>query len=153
MSRLYSLLIIVLFTISCSSNKENYNLNNGIIADGYDVVAYFSDQAIEGKKEHCYKYEDVKYHFINEENMETFKSNPDKYIPQYGGFCAYAIGKNGKKVGINPKTYEIRDGKLYLFYNSLGTNTLNLWLKENPEELQKNADKNWENLLKATEAK
>jgi len=64
--------------------------------------------------------------FSTKENLETFKKMPKKHMPQYGGYCAYAIGKNGEKVSINPKTFEIRDGKLYLFYNSWGTNTLKL---------------------------
>ena len=63
-------------------------------------------------------------------------------MPQYGGYCAYAIAKDGKKVGVNPKTFEIRDGKLYLFYNSWGVNTLKKW-QEDAIEFQKKADKNW----------
>jgi len=68
------------------------------------------------------------------------------YVPQYGGYCAYAIAKNGKKVSINPKTFEIRDDKLYLFYNSWGTNTLDMWVKQGPEALQKKADSTWEKI-------
>ena len=65
---------------------------------------------------------------------------------QYGGYCAYAIAVDSKKVSINPKTFEIRDGKLYLFYNAWGTNTLKLWQKENVKGLQEKADKYWEAL-------
>lgn len=56
------------------------------------------------------------------------------------------LEKNGKKVSINPKTFEIRDGKLYLFFNSWGTNTLELWQKEGPEKLQQKADENWKKI-------
>ena len=68
------------------------------------------------------------------------------YVPQYGGWCAYALGAKAKKVSIDPETYEIRDGKLYLFYNAFFNNTLESWLEEGPKELQKKADKNWEKL-------
>lgn len=72
--------------------------------------------------------------------------NPQKYIPQYGGYCAYAIGAKGKKFSINPNTYEIRDGKLYLFYNEGKTNTLQLWLDYGADNLKEKADKNWQKI-------
>ena len=68
----------------------------------------------------------------------------EAYIPQYGGYCAYAVAESSKKVNIDPETFEIRDGKLYLFYNSWGNNTLKKWNKKNVKGLQKKADLNWE---------
>lgn len=143
------LTIVILFmTLSVFSQKDNYNVKKGAVANGYDVVAYFSNKAVKGRKKLSYTYDNVAFHFSSKENLNTFKSNPKKYVPQYGGYCAYAIGVKGEKVGINPKTFEIRDGKLYLFYNSWGTNTLKLWLDENPEELKEKADKNWLSITK-----
>ena len=113
---------------------------------GYDVVSYFNKEAKEGSKEFSTEHDGVKFYFSSKENLATFKKNPTKYIPQYGGFCAYAVGAYGKKVSINPETYEIRGGKLYLFYNKGNTNTLNLWVKEGPEELKKKADNNWKKI-------
>ena len=139
---------ILFFSFTVFSQKENYNTKKGAVANGYDVVAYFSNKAVKGSKKLSYTYDDVTFQFSTQENLNTFKANPTKYIPQYGGYCAYAIGVKGEKVGINPKTFEIRDGKLYLFYNSWGTNTLKLWLDENPEELKMKADKNWSSLVK-----
>jgi hypothetical protein len=57
------------------------------------------------------------------------------------------MGVDGKKVSINPKTFEIRDGKLYLFYNAWGTNTLKSWLKEDTKKLQQTADANWKKIV------
>jgi len=108
-----------------------------------DVVSYFDTKAIEGNKKYQTVYHTAIYSFATKENLQKFKKNPKKYIPQYGGWCAYAIGVSNKKVEINPKTFEIRDGKLYLFYNAWGTNTLKLWNKEGPEKLKQQADKNW----------
>ncbi|MDB2385319.1 YHS domain-containing protein [Polaribacter sp.] len=129
-------------------SQQDYYTKKGYVADGYDVVAYFSDKAVEGKKEFTTSYDGVKYKFSTKENLEKFKKSPKKYIPQYGGYCAYAIGAKSQKVKIDPETYEIRDGKLYLFYNAWGTNTLTLWNEEGADQLKAKADKNWETIKK-----
>lgn len=139
-------LFLFLFTTTIYSQQKEYNTKNGVLANGYDVVAYFSNKAVKGNKELSTKYEGVSFLFSSQKNLQLFQKNPVKYIPQYGGYCAYAIGKTGKKVSINPKTFEIRNHKLYLFYNSWGTNTLKLWQQENPEKLRKQANKNWKKI-------
>ena len=137
-------LLLLLATTTLSAQSIDYNTKKGYVAEGYDVVAYFNNEAIEGKKQQTATYDGVKYKFASEQNLSLFKSNPEAYVPQYGGYCAYAIAVKSKKVGIDPETFEIRDNKLYLFYNSWGTNTLELWKKENVKGLQEKADKNWE---------
>ena len=132
-----------LLIISTTIVAQDFNTKKGYVANGYDVVSYFNNKAIKGDKKFSTTYNGVKFKFSSHKNLKTFKNSPKQYLPQYGGYCAYAIGVTGKKVSINPKTFEIRDGKLYLFYNSWGTNTLDLWLKEDPVKLQKQADKNW----------
>jgi YHS domain-containing protein len=143
-----SLIVVFLFISSVVYSQQDYNTKKGFIAGGYDVVAYFSNKSEKGNKKFTTTYDGVKFKFISVENLKLFTSNPKKYTPQYGGFCAYAIGKSGDKVSINPKTFEIRDGKLYLFYNAWGTNTLEFWSNEGPKELQMKADQNWEKLQK-----
>lgn len=137
------LIISVISSAAALSQKIDYNLDGKFIAEGYDVVSYFSKTPKEGNSDFVYEYKGAKLKFYSQTNLNKFKANPQKYFPQYGGWCAYAMGINGKKVSINPKTYEIRDGKLFLFYNSWGTNTLELWLKENPTSLKSKADINW----------
>lgn len=139
-------LFLFLFSTTIYSQQKEYNTKNGILANGYDVVAYFSNKAVKGNKKISTKYKGVSFLFSSQKNLQLFQKNPVKYIPQYGGYCAYAIGKTGKKVSINPKTFEIRNHKLYLFYNSWGTNTLKLWQQENPEKLRKQANKNWKKI-------
>ena len=129
------------------AQQIDYNTKKGFVAEGYDVVAYFNNKAENGDKKFATEYEGVKFKFSSKENLETFKESPKKYVPAYGGYCAYAIGVKGEKVSINPKTFEIRDGKLYLFYNSWGTNTLELWQKEGEEQLKIKADKNWNKII------
>lgn len=126
--------------------QQNVNIQKGYIAEGYDVVAYFNNKAIEGKKAFQYDYKGAKYKFASKENLIKFKKNPSKYSPEYGGWCAYAMAKTGDKVNINPKTFEIRDGKLYLFYNRYFNNTLKSWKAEGADKLQQKANVNWRNL-------
>ncbi|MGB0890826.1 MAG: YHS domain-containing (seleno)protein [Flavobacteriaceae bacterium] len=140
------ILLFISITTSVVSQNSDYNTKKGAIANGYDVVAYFAKKAAKGSKKFTANYDGVSFRFISKKNLEAFNANPKKYIPQYGGYCAYAIGVKGEKVSINPKTFEIREGKLYLFYNSWGTNTLDLWLKEGAEDLKNKADKNWKRI-------
>lgn len=123
--------------------QTDYFTKKGVAIKGYDVTEYFNNTAVEGSKEYSATYDDVVFYFATKTNKEKFEENPEKFIPQYGGYCAYAVGVKGKKVSVDPKTFEIRDGKLYLFYNSFGTNTLDLWNEENPEALKAKADQNW----------
>jgi len=144
MKQLHFLVMLVVTTV-LYSQKPIYNTQNDYVADGYDVVAYFSNEALKGKEEYIFIYEDVRFKFINKENLTTFKMNPGKFIPQYGGWCAYAIALKNKKVGIDPKTFEVRGGKLYLFYNSKLINTHKKWLAKKPKLLIHKANVNWAN--------
>ncbi len=144
------LLITFLTTFVFSSiiAQDNYNLKKGFVIDGYDVVAYFSNEAIKGDDKFVGTYDSVNYMFSSQKNLDTFKSNPEMYVPQYGGYCAYAIAVKGEKINVNPKTFQIIDNKLYLFYNKWGVNTLENWNDEGAEKLQKQATENWEKLVK-----
>ena len=141
----YAILILtVALMASCGVAKVGPNVNsNGYIAQGYDVTEYFNDKPTEGFDRYSTTYDGAKYKFANQQNLDTFNANPQKYQPTYDGWCAYGVGASNKKIGINPETYEIRDGKLYLFYNSWGINTLKSWLEEDPKKLQAKADVNW----------
>jgi YHS domain-containing protein len=126
---------------------KQFNLDEGLAIQGYDPVAYFSQKAVEGKKEFSYKYEGATYRFSTAANRDAFIKNPGNYEPQYGGWCAYAMGAAGKKVEVDPETFKIVDGKLYLFYNALLNNTLPKWNKDETGLKQK-ADKNWKGIYK-----
>ena len=139
---------ILLIAISTTFFAQEYNLKKGYVAEGYDVVSYFSNTAEKGAKEFTTTYNEVKFKFSSKKNLETFKNAPNKYIPAYGGFCAYAVGTKSERVSINPETFEIRNGKLYLFYNSWGTNTFKMWQEEGAEQLKEKADKNWVKIKK-----
>jgi len=137
------ILFVVAFGQSHAQSPADLNLKDGVAIEGYDPVAYFtSKKPVEGKKEFQYKHENVTYYFASAANREAFIKNPKAYEPQYGGWCAYAMGANGEKVEINPETFKVLDGKLYLFYNAYLTNTLPKWNKDEAN-LKVNADKNW----------
>lgn len=144
-----NLLIVFFIGISTTffSQQIDYNTKKGYIAEGYDVVEYFNDNAKEGNENFSTTYDKVKFKFIAAENLEKFKKNPVKDTPQYGEFCAYAVGADAERVSINLKTHEIRDRKLYLFYNSWFNNTLKSW-KKNPKKLQKQGAENWMEMKK-----
>ncbi|HEV8506273.1 MAG TPA: YHS domain-containing (seleno)protein [Chitinophagaceae bacterium] len=123
--------------------RAEFNLNNGIAISGYDPVAYFrKNEAIKGKKDLAVFDRGATYYFSSAENKEEFKKDPSRYEPQYGGWCAYAMGKDGSKVEIDPATFKIIDGKLYLYYNKLFNNTLKSWNKDEAN-LKSKADLNW----------
>jgi YHS domain-containing protein len=150
MKKLNSLLILLtILVVSVSAQqtaarKAQYNLaKSGLAIQGYDPVGYFvNNKAIEGKPEITAQYNGVAYYFATAKNKETFTANPAKYEPQYGGWCAYAMGAKGEKVEIDPQTFKIVDGKLFLFYNKLLTNTLPMWNKDEAH-LKTSADQNW----------
>lgn len=143
----FATFLLLLISVNLLS-QEHVNLKKGYAAEGYDVVAYFSNEAIEGNKEFQTVYQGNKYKFSSQENLSEFNKNPKIYVPQYGGFCAYAIAEKGEKVSVNPKTFQIIDNKLYLFYNAWGVNTLEKWNEEGTGTLQRKADDNWKSIVK-----
>ncbi|MCY4562418.1 MAG: hypothetical protein OXC03_09045 [Flavobacteriaceae bacterium] len=144
---IYTLLLFLFASnpLLCQKNKEKlYNTNKeNIAASGYDIVAYFTQNApVEGNRDVFSVHQGITYLFLNQENKSLFDQTPEKYIPQYGGWCAYAMGKKGEKVSINPKAFSIEEGKLYLFYKKGGVDTLKRWLK-NTAELKSKASTQW----------
>lgn len=89
----------------------------GFVIRGYDPVAYFTEgRPVPGHSDLSVEYEGGKYLFATAANRDTFKGNPKKYVPQYGGYCAYGIAV-GKKFDIDPSSWRIVDGKLYFNLN------------------------------------
>lgn len=126
-----------------SLRKKHFNLEDGVAIGGYDPVAYFTqNKAVKGKKDMSVYYQGVTYYFSSPANKELFKGSPAKYEPEYGGWCAYAMGEKGEKISIDPETFKILNGKLYLFYNRFFNNTLKDWNK-NEASLKAKADANW----------
>jgi YHS domain-containing protein len=131
-----------------ATRTAQFNIEKSVALQGYDPVAYFTqNKAIKGKKELAVAAEGVTYYFATAEDKELFKNDFKKYEPQYGGWCAYAMGATGEKVEIDPETFKIVGGKLYLFYHSWTNNTLNKWNKDEAN-LKPKADASWTKFFK-----
>lgn len=143
-----SLLLVSNLNAQTEIRKKEFNLTKNTLAiSGYDPVAYFTQhKAVEGNKNITYAYEGVTYRFLSEQNKALFITKPGMYEPQYGGWCAYAMGTKGEKVEVDPETFKIVDNKLYLFYNKYFNNTLKSWNKEESALMTK-ADANWKKFV------
>ena len=141
------LTLLLFLSKALFSQQIDYNTKKGFVAEGYDVVSYFTKKApLKGNKKYEATFENAKFRFATQEHLNLFKENPKKYIPQYGGYCAYAVAAKKTKMYIDADAYEIRDGKLYLFYSSWLGSKLKDWQTEDTKKLQEKADKNWQEI-------
>ena len=143
-------LTFVLLFLSVQPSKSQVDPvdKTGLAIGGYDLVSYFTSiKPLKGSPDFTSEINGARYLFSSKENKAKFDANPQMYMPQYEGYCALAIGTTMKKISIDPETYKITDGKLYLFFNGRsfsGTvfNSLEPWL-EDEERLISRSDKNW----------
>ena len=131
------------------SSVPAVNAGDGIGLKGYDPVAYFVDgQPIKGDERYSAEWKGVTYRFATAENLKQFKTEPEKYLPQYGGYCAYAMSLN-RIADIDPHRWAVVDGKLYL---NNGVVAQSLWSLNKSGNI-KSADGNWPNYPKQAEGK
>lgn len=151
----YSLMLLGLFIASIpalsQTKKPMYHTTEQNVAiGGYDVVAYFTqNQATRGSQQFSTQYDKVDFYFSSLENQKLFKESPDKFLPQYGGWCAFAVGMQNAKVPSDPRTFKLYNGKLYLFFNDYykGSpfNTIIPW-NSDETNIKMKADQNWPKL-------
>lgn len=115
----------------------------GLGAKGYDVVAYFDQgKPVEGSAKHESVYGGVTWRFASKKHLALFEANPEKYAPQYGGFCSWGTA-SGKLFDVDPVNgWTIVDGKLYLNFNA----DLNKTFAKEAATLIPKAEKNWQSL-------
>lgn len=140
MKRVLSVLCIaILIQFSLQAQKSATFIQSDKAIRGYDPVSYFSEsKPVKGNDKWVYDWNNANWYFSSLQNLELFKANPEKYAPQYGGYCAYGLS-NGYKAPTDADAWTIENGKLYLNYN---TEVRELWNKERKERIEK-ADKNW----------
>lgn len=145
---LFVFMLIASFSQNDTKRLAQYNLENKVAIQGYDPVAYFKQsKAIKGKNDFTASYMGVVYKFSSAADKDIFLKNPAAYEPQFGGWCAFAMGDSGDKVDVNPETFKIIEGKLYLFYNAFFNNTLKSWNKDETN-LKAKAENNWKKIYK-----
>ena len=115
--------------------------DNDAIA-GYDAVSFFSGKPLKGDGRYQADHLGATWTFSSQANLDLFKTNPDAFVPQYGGYCAWAAAK-GKLAKGSPEHWHVRDGKLYLNYNS---RIQQQWEQDIPGFIEQ-ADANWPELL------
>jgi YHS domain-containing protein len=118
-------------------HKQVYQVNQ-VALDGYDAVSYFKDHAVKGSPNYSLEYGAVKWHFTSKENLSAFKASPERYMPQFGGYCAKAIS-TGFTAPADPGIYAIHDGKLFIFSSE---DVKNAFLQD-PAGLITACEKNW----------
>ena len=129
--------------LASAADPVNTTWIGNLAVEGYDTVAYFTDgDAVKGSKEYQIEWMDANWRFATEEHMHMFLANPEKYAPQYGGYCAYAVSNDGL-ADIDPEQFHIHDDKLYLNYNA---KIQQEWLPEKVERIEA-ANENWPDLV------
>jgi YHS domain-containing protein len=111
----------------------------GLVIRGYDPVAYFTEgRPVPGRSEISVEYGGAKYLFSSTANRDAFNAAPQKYVPQYGGYCAFGVAMS-KKFDIDPASWRIVDGKLYF---NLNPSILEKWSADAKGYINK-SEKNW----------
>jgi hypothetical protein len=123
--------------------------SSGVAIKGYDTVAYFTEgKAIKGNPEFTYTWHDAQWQFANAHRRDLFAADPERYAPQFGGFCSNALTV-GKVVAADPEQWTIVDGKLYIKYNS---SSRDRW-RDNKAAKIEQANETWAKYLKGTSLK
>ena len=127
-----------------AANIAEYNVTEGSLAlKGYDPVSYYPEgggKPEQGLESITLVHDDVTYRFTSTSNLDTFKANPEKYRPTYGGWCAFAMA-NGQKVDPDLTLYTIQDGRVMLFVPG----TKDRWIR-NESRFTRNANRRWKRI-------
>lgn len=151
----YSVLVIAFITsfltqFSFAADADIYSDKKLGAIKGADPVAYWSleegAKAVIGEPDISHEYKGATWHFASEENRQAFIANPEKYLPEYGGYCAFAVS-HGFTQTISPNRWNIVDGKLYLNYNWIAERK---WNKDRAGAIAR-ADGHWPTVLTACE--
>ncbi|MCL6274161.1 hypothetical protein M3P19_09075 [Muricauda sp. 2012CJ35-5] len=133
---------------SFGQDKKANNIDNSNIAlQGYSPVSYLDlGIAQKGLKEHKSEHNKVVYYFTSAEQKKKFDKNPSKYMPQYGGYCAFGVYA-GAKFRPDPNKFIVKDGKYFLYLYNIELDAQQLWLAENNHnKLVSTANENWKKL-------
>lgn len=145
---LIAIAVILTTSVTWAQDKKANNIDNSNIAlQGYSPVSYLDlGLAQKGDKQIKSEHNKVAYYFTSTDQKASFDKNPKKYLPQYGGYCAFGI-YTGAKFRVDPNKFIVKDGKYYLFLYNIELDAQHLWLAENDHnKLVTIANKNWSKL-------
>lgn len=136
-----ALMICAFRPLPVAAQDVNIGIYNWVI-DGYDPVAYFVEgAAVKGSTDFSYNWKEALWLFSSEKNKALFVADPEKYAPQYGGFCAFSMSR-GMRVGASGEAWSIVDGKLYLQYSPA---VLARWESDREDNIRR-GNAHWEDL-------
>lgn len=134
-----AILSLMVFSFSTTAQTSEIFAPAGIAINGYDAVAFFKDsKSVKGLSDFSYTWKNVQWHFSSKSNLETFKTSPEKFAPQFGGYCAYGTAK-GYKAPTQIDTWTIVQDKLYFNYNQ----KVKLYWDKNQAAFIDSADVKW----------
>ena len=140
-----SAFLIAGLTISALASEQQKPLNvgqDGVAIKGYDTVAYFTEnRPLKGSSEFAHSWRNAKWYFASDEHRDLFAADPERYAPQFGGFCANGMSK-GKVVAADPEAWTIVEGKLYIKFSEAAREN---WRKDKAGKIEK-AKKVWADL-------
>lgn len=124
---------------------HSYNLpSSGLALEGYSPVSYFTEgRAVAGKPQHATTFNDVTYYFASADQRKAFDRDPEKYIPAFGGWCAFGMAIQDK-FPVDPTNFKIVDGRLLLFLRNQGIDALQLWNQGDDAEQMSKAAAHWQ---------
>lgn len=140
---LFLLPLLLLPLAAPAQNLVNTN-RSGLALAGYDAVAFHTEgRAVKGDPQFSTQHAGATYHFASASNLATFRQEPDRYLPAYGGYCAWAVSTKKDLAPVNIDTWQIIDGRLILNYNDGIKKRFNA----DPALHLRQADQNWPDLL------
>lgn len=117
--------------------------SHGIALEGYCPVAYFAvNKPVRGKAEHASVHKGITYHLVSAEAKAAFDEDPEKYVPAYGGWCAFGMSIEDK-FPVDPRNFKIVDGRLMVFLKNAGIDARTLWNRGDAAEQSAKADRHW----------
>ncbi len=124
---------------------HSYNLpSSGIALEGYCPVAYFAvNKPVRGKPQYASTHNDVTYHFVSADAKKAFDSDPAKYIPAFGGWCAFGMSVEDK-FPVDPRNFKIVNGRLMVFLKNRNVDARELWNQGDESQLIAQANSHWE---------
>jgi len=132
-------ILAIFILVNAHAQKSTVYVDKGKAIHGYDPVAFFTlSKPVMGKDSLMYRWNGANWYFADRKDLEAFKGDPEKYAPQYGGYCAYGTAQ-GHKAPTEADTWSVVDGKLYFNYNQ---KVKEMWVKDRSGYITK-ANANW----------